>query len=124
SAMVSTYASENADGFMSQAPFGQPMVKKARAASALLLADSGISFPSYGLVSTPTMLESKRDAIKKLVQVQLKAWNYIYDGHIDEAVDAILAQRPNAKLDRDVLRGQLVAYEAFFASPTAGAAPI
>lgn len=124
SAMVSTYASGNADGFMSQAPFGQPMVKKARAASALLLADSGISFPSYGLVSTPAMLESKREAIKKLVQVQLKAWNYIYDGHIEEAVQAILAQRPNAKLDADVLRGQLVAYEAFFASPTQGDAPI
>ena len=124
SAMVSTYASGNADGFMSQAPFGQPMVKKTRAASALLLADSGISFPSYGLVSTPAMLSSKRDAIKKLVQVQLRAWDYIYDGHIEEAVQAILAERPNAKLDADVLRGQLQAYQAFFKSPTGGDLPI
>lgn len=124
SAMVSTYASENADGFMSQAPFGQPMVKKTRPASALLLADSGISFPSYGLVSTPSMIDSKKEAIKKLVQVQLRAWNYIYDGNIEEAVKAILAQRPNAKLDPDVLRGQLVAYQAFFSSPTQGKAPI
>ncbi len=124
SAMVSTYASGNADGFMSQAPFGQPMVKKTRPASALLLADSGISFPSYGLVSTPAMLSSKRDAIKKLVQVQLRAWNYIYDGHIEEAVQAILAERPNAKLDADVLRGQLEAYRAFFKSPSGGDLPI
>lgn len=124
SAMVSTYASGNADGFLSQAPFGQPMVKKVRPAGALLLADSGISFPSYGLVTTPAMLKSKGDAIKKLVQVQVKAWNYIYDGHIEEAVQAILAERPNAKLDPDVLRGQLEAYKSFFASPTQGNAPI
>lgn len=124
SAMVSTYASSNADGFMSQAPFGQPMVKKTRPASALLLADSGISFPSYGLVSSPATIASKRDAITKFVQIQQRAWNYIYDGHVEEAVKAILAERPNAKLDPDVLRGQLQAYQAFFKSPTGGDLPI
>lgn len=118
SAMVSTYASGNADGFMSQAPFGQPMVKKARPASALLLADSGISFPSYGLVSTSKVISAKRDAVKKLVQIEVRAWKYIYDGHIDEAVAAILAQRPNAKLDPTVLKGQIEAYRPFFNSPS------
>lgn len=47
-AMISTYASGNSDGFLSQAPFGQPMVSKVRPAKALLLSDSGINFPSYG----------------------------------------------------------------------------
>ncbi|MGE4370745.1 MAG: ABC transporter substrate-binding protein [Burkholderiaceae bacterium] len=124
SAMVSTYVSANADGFMSQAPFGQPMVNKTRKADALLLADSGISFPSYGLVSTPAVLSSKKDAVKRFVQVQLRAWNYIYDGHVEEAVEAIIAQRPNARLDPDVLRGQIQAYKAFFRSPTGGDLPI
>lgn len=119
SAMISTYASGNSDGFMSQAPFGQPMVLKTRKASALLLGDSGISFPSYGLALTPKTLESKREAIAKFVQVQVKAWQYIHDGHVDEAVAAIIAQRPNAKLDADVLRGQIAAYRPFFESPTA-----
>lgn len=118
SAMVSTYASGNSDGFMSQAPFGQPMVLKMRKASALLLTDSGISFPSYGLALTPKTLESKRAAIAKFVQVQVKAWQYIYDGHIEEAVSAIVAQRPNAKVDPDVMRGQIVAYRPFFESPS------
>lgn len=124
SAMVSTYASENSDGFMSQAPFGEPMVAKTRPAKSLLLGDSGISFPSYGLVTTTENLDSKRDALKRFVQVQLKAWDYIYDGHIEEAVQAILAQRPNAKLDADVLRGQLESYRDFFNSPTHGEQPI
>jgi len=124
SAMISTYASGNSDAFMSQAPFGMPMVRKTRPATALLLADSGISFPSYGLVATPAMLKQKGDALRKLVQVQVKAWNYLYAGHIDEGVKAILAQRPNANLDADVLRGQLEAYRAFFDSPTVKDAPI
>jgi NitT/TauT family transport system substrate-binding protein len=118
SAMVSTYASGNSDGVMTQAPFGQPVVQKTRPASALLLNDSGISFPSYGLIVTPKLLASRRDALAKFVQVQVQTWRYIYDNHVDEAVDAILAQRPNARLDRDVLKGQIVAYRPFFESPT------
>lgn len=123
SAMISTYASGNGDAFMSQAPFGIPMVAKTRAADALLLKDSGISFPSYGLVTTPAMLEKRRDALRKFVRVQIDTWKYIYDGNIEEGVQAILAQRPNANLDPDVLRGQLEAYQAFFESPTVKDAP-
>src|SRR3546814_7546347 len=94
------------------------MVKKARTANAVVFADSGISFPSYGRVTTSKGLAAKRDAVKKLVQIEVRAWKYIYDGHIDEAVAAILAERPNAKLDPSVLRGQIVAYRPFFDSPS------
>jgi NitT/TauT family transport system substrate-binding protein len=118
SAMVSTYASANADGFMSQAPFGQPMVLKTRPAAALLMADSGISFPSYGLAVASKTLAEKKDALSKFAQIQVQMWEYIYGGHIDEAVAAIIAQRPNAHLDPDVLKGQIVAYRPFFDSPT------
>lgn len=124
SAMISTYVSGNSDAFMSQAPFGIPMVQKIRPATALLLADSGISFPSYGLVTTPAILRSKADALRKLVRVEIDAWKYIYDGHIDEGVKAIMAARPNANLNPDVLRGQLEAYRPFFNSPTVKNAPI
>ena len=124
SAMISTYVSGNSDGFMSQAPFGQPMVLKTRQASALLLADSGISFPSYGLAATPKTIDAKKDALARLARVQVRAWQYIYDGHIDEAVAATVQQRPNAKLDPDVLKGQLTAYRGFFDSPTTKGLPI
>jgi NitT/TauT family transport system substrate-binding protein len=126
SAMISTYASGNSDGFLSQAPFGQPMVSKTRKASALLLGDSGISFPSYGLAVAPATLAAKREAIAKFVQVQVRAWQYIHEGrgdHVDEAVAAILAQRAHARLDPDVLRGQILAYRPFLESPSARQQP-
>jgi len=116
-AMISTYLAGNSDGFLSQAPFGQPMVMKARSASALLLTDSGISFPSYGLAATPANIAAKKDAISKFARIQVRAWQYIYDSHIDEAVAAVLQQRPNARLDAAVVKGQIEAYRPFFESP-------
>jgi len=74
-------------------------------------------------VTTPALLEKKRDTLQKFVRVQIDTWKYIYDGNIEEGVQAILAQRPNANLDPDVLRGQLEAYRAFFESPTVKGAP-
>lgn len=124
SAMISTYASGNADGFMSQAPFGQPMVMKTRPASALLMADSGINFPSYGLAVTPKTLAARKEALAKFAQVQVEMWEYIHGGRVDEAVAAIVAHRPNARVDPDVLKGQIVAYKPFFESPTDKKLPI
>lgn len=117
-AMLSTYLSGNSDGFLSQAPFGQPQVAKMRPASALLLSDSGISFPSYGLATTPRNLESKREALAFFSNIQLRAWKYINDGHVDEAVAAILQQRPHARLDGTILKNQIESYAPFFESPT------
>ncbi|WP_231401607.1 ABC transporter substrate-binding protein [Cupriavidus sp. WS] len=122
-AMISTYASGNSDGFLSQAPFGQLMVSKVRPAKALLLSDSGINFPSYGLVATPQRLAEKGAAIRKFTQIQVRAWEYIYNGHIDEGVAAIQAQRPNVKLDPQILQAQIRAYRPFFDSPTQKSLP-
>jgi hypothetical protein len=49
------------------------------------------------------------------VQVQVRAWDHIYKDPkgIDEGVAAIIAQRPDAKLDPELLNGQIVAYRAF-----------
>lgn len=122
-AMVTTFASGNADGFMSLAPFGIPLTEKSRPAKALLLSEAGIEFPSYGLVVTPRLLEEKPAALKKLVQVQQRAWDYIYDGHIDEAVAAIVSQRPGIKLDTDVLKSQIEMYRPFFESASEAGLP-
>lgn len=113
SALMSTYTSGHADTVMTTAPFGLPVVEGVRPSRAILMADSGIAFPSYGLIVRPETLKTKTDALRKLVQVQARAWEYIYNGHIGEAVDAIIAQRPGMEFDRDVLRGQLERYRNF-----------
>ena len=39
---------------------------------------------------------------------------YIFDGHIDEAVDSIIAARADNGLNPDVLRSQITSYRPFF----------
>lgn len=112
--MVGTYLSGEADAILTVAPFGLPLVKKIRPAYAILSADYGVAFPSYGLIAHKETLQNKRGALTKLAQVQQRAWNYIFDGHIDEAVNAIVAARPDAKFGPGVLKGQIEGYREFF----------
>ena len=122
-ALMSTYTAKQADAVMTTAPFGLPVIESSRPSRALLMADAGIAFPSYGLIVRKEALASKRDALRKLVEVEVRAWNYIYDGHIDEGVQAIIDQRPGMKLDPAVLKGQIGLYQDFIFTEESKGAP-
>ncbi|MDM0029617.1 ABC transporter substrate-binding protein [Variovorax saccharolyticus] len=117
-AVVATFSAGEGDGFLSVMPDSEPRVRKTRPVNSLLLQDAGIAFPSYGLVATKETLAKRREELRALAQIQKRAWTYIYAGHADEAVQAIIAQRPNAKLDAEVLKNQIDIYRPFFESPT------
>ena len=76
-------------------------------------------FPSFGLVSNEETIKKRPAVLKKLVQVNIRAWDYIYQSpaNLEEGVKAIISERPQAKLDPDLLRGQIVAYREFFDTP-------
>ncbi len=112
-ALMSTYTAKQADAVMTTAPFGLPIIEASRPSRALLMADAGIAFPSYGLIVRRDTLEKKKDALRKLVRIEVRAWNYIYDGHVDEGVKAIMDQRPGMKLNPAVLKGQIELYRDF-----------
>jgi len=115
-AMVGTYASGEADGFMTVGPFGLPLVAGSRPAKQILLDDAGVTFPSYGLIAQEDTIEERRDELAKLAEIQQRAWEYIFDGHVEEAADAIIARRPDNNLNRDVLIGQIETYRSFFST--------
>jgi len=85
----------------------------------LLAGDAGIVFPSFGLVSNEETIKKRPAVLRKLVQVNIRAWEYIYQSpaNLEEGVKAIMSERPQAKLDADLLRGQIVAYREFFDTP-------
>lgn len=112
--MVAVYMSNGADGIMTVEPFGLPIVEKTRPSTSIRLADYGINFPSYGLIATETTIANRKDALAKLAKVQIETWEYIWNGHVDEAVDALIKARSNIKLDRDVVKGQLESYRSLF----------
>ncbi|MGQ3072964.1 MAG: ABC transporter substrate-binding protein [Ferrovibrionaceae bacterium] len=122
-ALMTSYTARQSDGVFTTAPFGLPVIEALRPSKPVLMADAGIAFPSYGLIALEETLVKRREALRKLAAVQVKAWNYIYDGHVDEAVAAMIAQRPGANLNPQVLQGQIVAYKDFITTPATAGKP-
>jgi NitT/TauT family transport system substrate-binding protein len=56
--------------------------------------------------------------------VQQRAWAYIRDGHIEEAVAATMKQRPDSRLDPDALRGSLEICLTLFDTPNTAGKPL
>lgn len=114
---ASTYAAGRADAAFSTIPFFLPVVSQTRPSDAIRFADYNLNMPSFGLFATEAKLAAKRESISKFASVVAASWQYTFNGHEDEAVDAIVAQRPQAKLDRRILRGQIDSLKGFFQLP-------
>jgi NitT/TauT family transport system substrate-binding protein len=123
-AKVPTYAAQRADGVFSTVPFVLPLVEASRASDAILFSDYGLQFPSFGLLSSEDKIKQRGPAIRRFASVVAGAWEYILAGGEDEAVKAIIAQRPQAKLDPKVLRAQIDSLKAFFNTPASKGMPM
>ena len=123
-ALFGTYTSGRVDGLLSIVASALPVAQKARPSKAIMASDVGIKFPSYGLVATEPVLASRQDALKRLVKVQQRAWAYISGGHVDEAVAATLKQRPDARLDPDIIKAQLEICLTLMDTPATQGKPI
>jgi NitT/TauT family transport system substrate-binding protein len=110
--MFPNYASGQSDAVASLGPFALPIINVNRPSRQILAADYGIVFPSFGLLTTEDMIAKRPATVQKLVSTTLRAWDYILKGNDKEGIDAVIAARPNAKLDPKVLQGQLDLYKA------------
>lgn len=117
---VTTYAVDRADAVVSTIPFVMPFVQKQRPSNAIPFADYGLNMPSFGILASEAKLKSRGEDISKFASVTARAWEYIMNGHEDEAVDAIIAARPQARLNKEVLRGQIEALKPYFGKPVEG----
>jgi len=123
-AKTGTYIAGRADGVFSTVPFVLPLVAAGRPADAILFADYGLEFPSFGLFATEEKIKQRGAALGKFASIVAGAWRYIYEGHEDEAVAAIIAARPQARLDPKILRGQIDAVKPFFATKATEGKPV
>jgi NitT/TauT family transport system substrate-binding protein len=122
-ALWGTYTAGRADGLMSTEPSAVPVAEASRPSKAILAEDVGIAFPSYGLIASQKTVAERKEALGKLAAVQQKAWDYIRQGHIGEAADAIMKQRPDAKLSKPVLESQIKLTMDFFDTPATKGKP-
>jgi NitT/TauT family transport system substrate-binding protein len=101
------YMTGRADAAFSSVPFFLAVVETKRPSSAVRFADAGLRFPSFGLFATEKTIGAKHDALRRFASVVAGCWAYIFNGHEDEGVRAIVAARPQNKLDPKVLRQQI-----------------
>lgn len=114
---LATYVAGRADAVFSTVPFVLPFVSQTRPSNALRFSDYGLHMPSFGLFATESKLAAKREPIAKFASIVAASWQYIYNGRESEAVDAIVAQRPQAKLSKEILRAQIDALKDLFQLP-------
>ena len=101
------YIAGRVDGAFSSAPFMQPLLELQRPTKTIRFSDYDFALPSFGLFATESAIASKGPALKKFASIIAASWTYIFDGHEDEAVQAIIDARPQAKLNPVVLRRQI-----------------
>ena len=121
---VAVYFAGKADGVFSSIPFMVPAAEATKPSRGILFSDTGLHFPSYGLIATEAKLKEKGPALKKLASIVGGAWRYILSGKQDEAVQALIRQRPQDKLDPKVIRGQIDLAGKFVDSPNSKGVPI
>jgi len=117
SAKATSYVTGRGDGVFSTVPFFLPIVAAGRPSDAVLFSDYGLQFPSFGLLSSDDKIKARGPALRKFASIVAGAWDYVLAGHEDEGVQAIIAARPQSKLDPKILRGQIEALKPFFTTP-------
>jgi NitT/TauT family transport system substrate-binding protein len=122
-ALWGTYTAKRADGLMSTVGSALPVAEKPRPSKCLLASDAGIAFPAYGLVAREDTIKSRAAALKKLVKVQQRAWEHLRQNP-DDGAKAIMAQRPDAKLNAEILVGQIKLTIDYFETPATAGKPI
>jgi NitT/TauT family transport system substrate-binding protein len=123
SAKVGVYVNRRVDGVFSSPTFTMAHFAGHRATTVLRFADYGLDFLGYGLFSTNDTIAKRQKVLGRFADVVAGAWNYIFAGHEDEAVKAIVAARPQARLNPDVLRGQIEELRKYVALPGGQGSP-
>lgn len=122
-ALWGTYTARRADGLMSTTPSALPVAAGPRPSKAIQAEDAGVAFPSYGLIATEATIRNRGPALQRLVATQQRAWAHLNDNP-DDGVEAMIRQRPDARLDRAVIREQIRLTIAFFDTPATQGRPI
>jgi NitT/TauT family transport system substrate-binding protein len=107
SAKAGMYMMNRADAVFSSTSFLLAIVDAKRPSTSIRFADLGLQFPSFGLFATEKSIAARHDALRRFASVVSGCWAFIFDGHEDAGVNAVITARPQAKLNPNVLRQQI-----------------
>ncbi len=125
-AKISSYMSGAGGSVVTSTPFIEPVLRKQKPSNVIKFADYGLALPSIGLIARDDTIAAKGESIRKIVVITANAWGKILgDANAKkEAVDAMIALRPNAKLDPWLIDAQIEEYRPLFYSDATKGKPI
>lgn len=123
-AKTGTYVAGRCDAVFSSVPDQVARAHAGRVSTAIRFADQGLAFPSFGLFATERAIADKPDVLKRVVAVVAGTWTYILAGHEAEAVTAMQAARPQARLQTAVLAEQIELLKEFMPTPATQGRPM
>jgi NitT/TauT family transport system substrate-binding protein len=122
---VSTYLGGSGDGMFVPVPLYTIRKNIPRLSRGLLFTDVGLHLPGHGVIANETAIREKPKAIAGFVAALQRAWAGIRDGSTtDEAVQALLKNRPQSKLDPEYIRQQLQAVIPYIDTPATQGQPL
>jgi NitT/TauT family transport system substrate-binding protein len=108
STKVSTYMSGKGDAMFVPIPI-YTIEAAPRKSRGLLFADYGIPMPGFGIISSDSIIKAKPKALGGFTAAVQRAWTEVARDPkmLEEAIDALFANRPQAKLNRTIVTQQL-----------------
>jgi NitT/TauT family transport system substrate-binding protein len=110
---IGTYLAGQGDALITTVPYVLPVVDAKRPSDTLMFADYRLPLPAHGLVVSRNVLNRKADPIRRFLAVTGRAWDQVWNGDGQEAIDALVRERPNAKLDAALELKRIAAYKPY-----------
>jgi NitT/TauT family transport system substrate-binding protein len=101
-AYVFQYLSGQGGALLTTAPYVEPLVEKSRPSDVFLFSDYGVEMPAFGIVASEDALKTKPEAVRRFLAVTSRAWKQAWEGTGAEMVEAMIKQRPQAKITPEI----------------------
>lgn len=115
--------SQQGDAAVAPLPYLMALLEGKREFTHVKFSDFGLHLLDIGLVANNDILAKNPEAIRAFLAVSSKAYTYALDGNLEESVDAMIAMRPDAKINRDQAIGYLRYNEPLMQSPSTQGKP-
>lgn len=124
-AKVSSYLSGKSDGMFVPVPIYTIRKGIPRLSKGITFADFKLPLPGFGVIASEASIKAKPKAIAGFVAALQKAWAGVRDKSLlDESIEALIKNRPNAKINPVYAREQLEALTMYMDTPATVGKPV
>lgn len=110
---IGTYAAGQGDALITTVPYVAPTLEDKRPSDPFMFADYGLPLPSHGLVVNPVTVAARAEAVRKFLAVTERAWHALWFEDPKVAIDALVGERPQAKINAALELKRVAAYRPF-----------